>query len=165
MTTLSGLFFDIVGLDQVGTNIDPQFGVLDYTSSVGANGELRLAYTGQFNADFSDDAFIQIDFSGFDLGGARAMPVTVTLANGATLARLRHRLTENGPQSVVFHFSDFQDIDAIDLASVDAMLFEFDPGAGGDFRIGEIGSVVPEPTSLLLLLIGSGVVARRQRRR
>lgn len=162
LTTLSGFFFDIVGLDEVATNIVPQFGVLDYTSSVGANGDLRVAYVGQFAADFSGDAFIQIDFSGFDRGNARGMPVTVTLANGATIASLTQRLTEIGPQSVAFNFSDFRNIDAIDLASVDALLFEFDPGAGGDFRIGEISSIVPEPASLLLLLLGSGVVIRRR---
>lgn len=91
------------------------------------------------------------------------MPVTVTLWNGITSALLTQTLTEPGEQIVAFNFSEFANIDAVDLSSVDAMLFEFDPGDGGDFRIGGIVSVVPEPTTLVLLFAGAGAIVLRRR--
>lgn len=163
LTTLSADFFDLLGFDDVGTNIVPAAGQLDYTSSVGADGDLRILYAGGFTADFSGDALIQIDFTGFDLGAETPMPVTVTLWQGATSASLTRVLTEPGPRSVAFDFVEFANIDAIDVGSVDAMLFEFDPGTGGDFRIGRIGSVVPEPTTLVLLLAGAAAIVGRRR--
>ena len=163
LTTVSVFFFDLVGLDEVRADIVAGAGMLDYTSSVGANGDLRVAYVGDFVADFSGDAWIQIDFSGFDLGAELPMPVTVTLWNGITTASLTRMLTEPGAQSVAFHFSDFANIDTVDLSSVDTLLFEFDPADGGDFRIGRIGSVVPEPTTLALLVAGAGAIVLRRR--
>ena len=163
LSTLSAFFFDLVGLDEVRLDIVPGLGLLDYTSSVGANGDLRIAYVGDFTADFSGDALIQIDFTGFDLGAESPLPVTVTLWSGINSARLTQMLTQPGAQSVAFNFSEFANIDAVDLSSVDAMLFEFDPGDGGDFRIGRIGSVVPEPTTLALLLGGAGAIVLRRR--
>ncbi len=164
-TTLSALVLDLVGLDEVKTNIVPNFGVLDYTSSVGGNGELELSYVGPFDVDLSGDAFIQIDFVGLVLGSKLAMPVTVTVAHGATTASLTHTLIAPGAQSVEFEFVDFAGIDLVDLGSITTMLVEFDPGAGADFRLSQIQSVVPEPATLVLLLVGAGVVLRRPRRR
>ena len=163
LTTLSGFAFDIEGLDEVRANIVPKFGVFDYASSVGADGDLRIAYVGVFEADLSGDAFIQIDFAGFDLGSATPMPVTVTLGHGALTASLTHVLTGAGPQNVAFNLSEFNNISAVDLTSIDAMLFEFGPGAGGDFRIGGISSVVPEPTTLVMLIAGAGAILFRRR--
>jgi hypothetical protein len=163
LTTLSAFFFDIVGVDEVQANIVPEFGVLDYTSSVGGNGDLRLAYVGGFDVDLTGDAFIQLDFAGFDLGSGTPMPVTVTVAHGATTASLTHTLTTPGAQLVEFDFMDFVGIDQVDLSSVTAMLVGFDPGAGGDFRLNQILSVVPEPATLVMLLAGAGLVLRRRR--
>lgn len=162
LTTLSVPFLDLVGLDDVSVSVVSGVGMLDYTSTVGANGDLRLAYVGDFTADFSGDAEIHIDFTGFDLGNISPMVVTVTLWTGSNFANLTHLLTATGAQTTVFGFSEFANISKIDLASVDAMLFEFDPGDGGDFRIGGIGSVVPEPATLVLLLAGAGAVLRRR---
>ncbi len=162
LTTQSAFFFDIVGLDQVQTNIVPKYGVLDYSSSVGANGDLRLAYVGDFEADLTGDLFFQIDFLGFDLGSKSPMPVKVTLGDGATTTSLTQTLTTPGAQSVLFNYSEFDGIGAVDLASINAMLIEFDPGSGGDFRIGEIKSAVPEPNTLVLLLAGAGAILRRR---
>lgn len=163
LTTLSVFFFDLVGVDEVITSVVPELGVLDYQSTVGANGDLRVAYVGDFVADFSGDALIQIDFLGFDLGAESPMPVTVTIWNGINVGSLTRVLTEPGAQSVTFAFSEFSNISAIDLSGIDTLLFEFDPGDGGDFRIGEIGSVVPEPATLVLLLVGAGAIVRRRR--
>ena len=163
LTTLSAFFFDLVGFDEIRANIVPNFGVLDYASSVGVNGDLRIAYVGTFQADISGDLFIQIDFSGFDLGGGTPMPVTVTIGHGAVTASLTQLLTGAGSQNVVFNFSEFDNIGAVDLTSIDAMLFEFNPGAGGDFRIGGIVSVIPEPTTLVMLIAGAGAIVHRRR--
>ncbi|MCH7873487.1 MAG: PEP-CTERM sorting domain-containing protein [Planctomycetes bacterium] len=163
LTTLSVPFLDLVGLDDVSVSVVASVGLLDYTSTVGANGDLRLAYVGDFTADLSGDAEIQIDFTGFDLGNVTPMAVTVTLGTGGNAANLTHLLTATGAQTTVFSFSEFTNINKIDLASVDALIFEFDPGDGGDFRIGGIGSVVPEPATLVLLLAGAGAVLRRRR--
>ena len=163
LTTQSAFFFDIIGLDEVRTTIAPKHGVLDYASTVGGNGDLRLAYVGAFEADLTADLFFQIDFLGFDLGAGMAMPVTVTLGDGASTASLTRKLTSPGAQSTLFNYAEFDGLDGIDLASIDAMLIEFDPGPGGDFRIGEIKSAVPEPGTLLLLLAGTGAVLRRRR--
>ena len=164
LTTLSVFFFDIGGLDEVRTSVAPDLGVLDYQSTVGANGDLRVAYVGDFVADFSGDAMIQIDFAGFDLGAESPMPVTVTLWNGIDVASLTQVLTDPGPQSTMFAFSEFSNIENVDLSGIDTLLFEFDPGDGGDFRVGQIQSVVPEPATLVLLLVGAGAVVRRRRR-
>lgn len=163
LTTLSGFVFLLEGLDRVRATVAPNFGVLDYASSVGGDGDLRLAYVGDFSADLSGDQFIQIDFSGFDLGMGVPMPVTVTIGHGAVTASLTHLLTEVGSQSLAFNFSEFTGISAVDLTSISAMDFRFDPAAGGDFRIGGISSVVPEPTTLVMLVAGAAAIAFRRR--
>lgn len=163
LTTLSGFVFDFSGLDDIRATLAPQFGVLDYASSVGADGDLRIAYIGEFVADFSGDALIQIDFAGFDMGAGMAMPVTVTIGEGAVTASLTRQLTSAGPQSVLFNFSEFTNIGAVDLASINALSVSFNPGPGGDFRIGGISSVVPEPTTLVMLFLGAGAIVRRRR--
>lgn len=164
LTSLSAFFFDNVGLDEVQVNIVPSFGVLDYSSSIGANGDLLIAYVGRFNADLTGDALIQIDFAGFDLAGGSAMPVAVTLGNGSTTASLTRTLSAPGQQSLEFNLLDFQGINQIDLGSVNGLLVEFDPGPGADFRVNGISSVVPEPPTLLILLAGAATVLRRFRR-
>ena len=163
LTTLSAFVFDIEGLDQVRATIAPQFGVLDYASSVGADGDLRLGYVGKFSADLSGDAFIQIDFAGFDMGGNVPMTVTVEIGTGALTATLTQMLVGVGAQSLAFNFSEFTGIGAIDLAGIDALEFRFNPGAGGDFRIAGIASIVPEPATLVMLLVGSGAIVCRRR--
>lgn len=163
LTTLSGFVFDIEGLDEIRANIVPNYRVLDYASSVGGDGDLRIAYVGNFQADLSGDAFIQIDFSGFDLGTGTPMPVTVIIGHGAVTASLTHLLTGAGPQSVTFNYSEFDNISAVDRTSINAMEFRFNPGAAGDFRIGGISSVVPEPTTLVMLIVGAGAIVFRRR--
>ncbi|MCH7873486.1 MAG: PEP-CTERM sorting domain-containing protein [Planctomycetes bacterium] len=165
VATLSAFVFDVEGLDQVRATIAPQFGVLDYASSVGADGDLRLSYVGEFQADLSGDAFIQVDFAGFDMGGNVPLAVTVELGHGALTATLTQMLNGVGSQSLAFNFSEFIGIDAVDLASISAMEFRFNPGAGGDFRIGGISSVVPEPTTLVMLIAGAGAILFRRRTR
>ena len=89
----------------------------------------------------------------------------MTLGQGGSTESLTHLLTRSGRQNVAFRFSEFDNIGAVDLTSIDALEFEFDPGAGGDFRIGGISSVVPEPTTLVLLFTGAGAILRRRRMR
>ena len=84
-------------------------------------------------------------------------------AVSAIAASLTHQLTAAGPQSVVFNYSEFTNIGAVDLGNIGAMAFDFNPGPGGDFRISGISSVVPEPTTLVLLFLGAGAVVRRRR--
>lgn len=162
-TTLSGLLFDLAGLDEVRTDIVAGAGQLDYTSSVGATANLQISYLDNSVADLSGDALIQIDFTGFDLGTETPMPVTITLFSGPASASLTQMLINPGAQSVAFNFADFANVEAIDLGSVDEMLFEFEPGESGDFRIIEIATVVPEPTTLVMLLAGVGAIVRRRR--
>lgn len=163
LTTLSAFVFDIEGLDQVRATIAPQFGVLDYASSVGADGDLRLGYVGEFTADLSGDVFIRVDFAGFDMGGNVPMAVTVELGHGALTATLTQMLNGVGVQSLAFNFSEFDNIGAVDLSSISAMEFRFNPGAGGDFRIDGISSVVPEPATLVMLFVGAGAIVCRRR--
>lgn len=163
LTTLSGFVFDFAGLDDIRATIAPQFGVLDYASSVGGDGDLLVAYVGQFVADFSGDALIQVDFAGFDMGANMPMPVTVTIGQGAVTANLTQMLTRAGPQSLAFNFSEFANLAAVDLSSITALTFNFNPGPGGDFRVSGISSVVPEPTTLVLLCLGAGAIVRRRR--
>lgn len=163
LTSLFGFVADPEGLDTVRAAVASAYGVLDYTSSVGGDGDLEIAYAGGFNTDLSGDALIQIDFLGFDLGAGTAMDVTVTLGQGASTASLTHLLTGSGSQNVAFDFLEFDNISAVDLTSIDAIAFRFDPGAGADFRVGGIASIVPEPTTLIMLIAGAGALLRRRR--
>jgi len=154
------------GLDTVQAGVYPSVGVLDYASSAGADGSLRLVYDASgsgLNADLSGDAFLAIDYVLFDLAGGAPMPVTVMLFSGADIADRTEYLTTAGPQVQTFNFADFSGIGSLDLSHVDRIDLLLDPSFAADFRIDGIRTEVPEPGSFLLLAAAAALMMRRNR--
>lgn len=158
----------IEGLDNVQLSSFPTAGILNYESSVGAEGTAGLRYydDDQFIGDLSGALSIQIDFSLVDLGLGGPMDVTVSLEDGSdNNATLLQTITTAMPQSLVFPFAAFSGIGGLNLADLHEVDILFDPGQAADFRITQIIADVPEPTALALLALGalSSVLRRRAR--
>ena len=157
---------DVPVADSVNVGVFPGASIFDYASSVGANGTTGLRYDGGsgLGVDLSGDALLRIDFMSFDLANGLAMPVTVTLEDsGAQAAVLTKSLIVAGGQSLVFPFADFSNIGGVNLADIDTIDIDFDPGMASDFRLSGIATDVPEPMTLSLLVLG--MVFSRVRRR
>lgn len=113
------------------------------------------------NVDWSSTPLVEITFRTNDLlqpvtatiytnGGASSFTRTLNVAGGITSA---------SPQTYIFDFSS----DSASLGDVDAVTFDFDPSAGGDFSLQSINTV-PEPMSLAVLSIGAAALLRRKKK-
>ncbi len=155
------------GLDDLRINIFVAPGVFDYTSTSEATGQLGLLYDAGgagLNADFSNQIGLNIDFLAFDYGSAAALPITATMSDGVNTATLTLSLNSVGAQSAFFSFGDFAGIGSLDLSAISSVSFEFDAGAGADFRISQINTIIPAPGAIALLGLAGLVGVRRRRR-
>lgn len=163
-TTLTGAMFDAPGIDSASASIYPSAGFLDYESSVGATASVKLQYGPGLAADFSSDDRIRIDLLDFDYANGIPMLVTVSLLEGLNASTFAQSLNASGPNPTFdFPFLSFPPV--VNFAAIDSIEVSFAPGKAGDFRIGSITTVVPEPASLTLLFCGALAVSRRQKNR
>jgi hypothetical protein len=167
-TSLTATGLNVPGVDIVQVGVFPAAALFDFNSTVQADGRVRLMYNADdvgLDADLTADFLVQIDFLAFDLADGLPLPVTVTMTDGGgQTSFLTRTLTTAGPQSVQFEFADFSGIGAFNLADVDEILVEFDPGMAADFRVGQIFTDVPEPATLAVLVVGGLVLGRRRAR-
>ncbi len=167
-TTLGVQALGTARLDKVEVGVYSPPGILSYASSILADGKLDLLYDngpGGLNVDLSSYAWIEIDLLAFDLASGNPMPVTITLADGASSSSLTQSVSTAGRQLVIFPFASFTKTGPFDFSSIDEIDVSFDPEFGADFRVGEIRSVVPEPATLGLLAVGAALTTLRTKRR
>lgn len=162
-TYIEAIAVGVPGLDFLQVTVAAGAGLLDFNSTVDTDGYLSLLYDGggSLNADFSAMTGIEFSFTLFDHAGGVPMPVTVHLSDGINTASHTIALNSPGAQQLLFSFSDFSDIGLVDLASLQSIQFDLDPGFGVDFRITQI-IAVPGPAGIALL--GLGLAAPRRRR-
>lgn len=168
-TTVFGETFESGG-DVVSATI--QGGLLEFTSSAGADGALSLFYTGfpsGLNADFSTEIGIQLDFASYGFAGRSSgdgipAEITVDIYNGSTAANHSQTIGGFGPQSVFFDFSLFSGIESINLGAISRVVVSIDTqGNDIDYQLDTIRTI-PGPGGLVLIAL-AGVGARRRRRR
>lgn len=164
-SAIRATFLERLGLDFVQAAIVPNFGMLlDYSSTSGARGDWNLLYDAAgagLNADFRSITDIVLDFGRFDFANGQPLPILVTLSDGQNQANLTRSLTAPGPQSAFFVLADFQGIHNIDLSRLHSIEVFLDPGIAVDFRLSRVFGV-PHPGSLVLLALGTLVVAGRR---
>lgn len=156
--------------------------IFDYQASAGADGSATLFYDG--NAGGAGD--LNLNLMGQSIAvtfilsdSSQALPVTVTLDDGSATASVTQTLMtqiNSGDPAVTLSFTSAAftaNNPLINLASINSVLFNFDPAEARDFRLGGEGIVVqqqvpiPEPTSLALwgiVAMTGGVCAYRRRK-
>jgi hypothetical protein len=165
---------DVPGLDNVVAQLFPGAGgFLDYNSSAGADGLLRLTYNGNqggANLDLTGLPFLEVSLAAVEVPTGEPMAVRLELRNDVPdrgqptpppdLTR-DILVTSSGPQTLRFDLSALAD-----PSDVDVLMLTFDPGRGGDFRIDSITAQIPEPAALgvLAAALVSGLLRRRRRR-
>jgi len=146
-------------------------GILEVSTDTEVDTAFKLGYgfaslsstpaSSPLNLDWSATSLLDVTFRTNDLaqqvtatiftnGGASSFTRTLNIAGGITSAF---------PQTYSFDFST----DAASLTDVDAVTFDFDPAAGGDFSLTSINTV-PEPMSLAVLAIGAAALLRRKKK-
>ena len=156
--SILGQTFADLGLDNVqATVFASPIGLLDWKSTSGADGQLTLLYEGDTPAglqiNFQNQAGIEIGFTLYDWAGGLDMPVLVSIGAGGNWATLTRWLSSPGAQTLQFDFSDFADIDDVNLSAIEQISISFDPQAGQDFRASFVSTYfVPEPSSLALAI-------------
>lgn len=164
-TLIEATFLGLDGVDSINVNIAPGAGLFGYFSSSDAAGFVSLLYDGggSLNADFSQQVAIEIDFAFFDFANSNPLPITAILSDGVNTATRTVSLNSPGAQTAAFLFNDFTNIGLLDLASIQSIQFEFDPGLAADFQLGSISTVLPTPGALALLGIAGFTGVRRRR--
>ena len=165
-TQLTGELFVDSGIDVVQAGIFPTPGLLDYSSTAGAEGKLTLLYPnspGDLNADFSADTFLRIRLTQYDFPTGEPMNIRVTFEDGADRPGRNQMVTTPGAQDVIFPFSIFPT--GLDFSDIQSIAVEFFPGQATDFRVDDIVTNVPEPTGLGLLLCASAAFVIRRKTR
>ena len=135
--------------DSVSAGVFTPSTLLDYASTVGANGSLALRYNAGgsgLNVDLDGSGGVAIRFLAVD---AAAVPMTVrmtltdTLGNTAFVSRT---IAVSGPQSVDLPIHDGE-FATVDLHHVNVMLLTIDPNLAGDVRLDSIETfTAPSPT-------------------
>lgn len=166
-TSLTATGLNVPGVDIVQVGVFPAASLFDYNSTIQADGLARLMYNADdagLDADLTADFLVQIDLLAFDLANGLSMPVTVSMTDGdGDTGSLTRTLTSAGPQSVQFEFADFSGIGLLNLADIDEIVVEFNPGMAADFRVDQIFTTVPEPATLAALAVGGILLGRRRR--
>lgn len=160
-------------------------GFFSYSTAFGTQGILDLVYqpVGGLNSDFSTvsgDARFEIELVSGDMHVPgysqydRPVPISLTLTSGlgttdeATATVSNMLLTE---QVYGFAFGDFAGIDFSDIDSIGLHIDQSDPDtAAVDFSLSNFKATtgtdfpnIPEPTTILLLIAGMPLLARRRR--
>lgn len=167
VTQLTAVVFGTERLHELQVGIFASQGFLWHSSSFLANGKLDLVYDGGtsgLNADLTGSAWLGIELLAFDPADGESMIVSVVLTDGENDAAVLVQSVDTfGRQELYFPFVKFSEFASLDLTDIDTIAVTFDPGFDADFRVGEIGSVVPEPATLGLLLSGALFGLRRRR--
>lgn len=164
---------DVPGLDNVVAQLFPTGGgFLDYNSSAGADGLLRLTYNGNqggANLDLTGLPFLDVSLSEVEVPTGEPMSVRLEVLKDVpergqptpppdfaqTLL-----VTSSGPQTLRFDLSPLADRSDLDIITL-----IFDPGRGGDFRLDAITAQAPEPTGFALLAVALAPALLRRLRR
>jgi hypothetical protein len=174
-TRVDGISPEIEGLDSLRLSIDPPASVFDYQSSLGMTARVTLFYGfSELNLDLSGDVGIEVEFAGFDAPEGPPLIVNARLhqfQNGIIAGPLQvaASVSSGGPQVARILFSS----DDAFLSDIDQITIEFGFQSGGipagaDFRVAEIRTFVPEPSTGVLLtaaLVGLAATAAWHRRR
>jgi hypothetical protein len=150
--------------------VQSSFGVFQVSAEPGVDAAVQAAYgfannstsvgSNALNLNFTSTPKIQLTVRSNDL--ALETDVYLITNNGAS-SYVRSMvipggITASSPQVMTFDFSS----DAAMLGDVDAIVFDFDGAADGDYAFSNM-QAVPEPASLAVLALGALVVTRRRK--
>ena len=136
----------------VDTHMTLGYGFASTSTSVGSNA---------LNMNFTSAPILAVEFRSNDL----VQPVTAMFYTNNGASSFTRTLNISGgitPSSPVVYSFDFT-TDAASLGDVDAITFNFDPQAGGDYSLKSINAV-PETASFAALAIGGMALLRRRRK-
>lgn len=138
---------------------------LSYSDEAGAMSTLLLEYPILTNSGATFDMLaancvqLEIEFLISDLGSS----ITFTVLDGSAVSDSVTKNAVLGPNTFVFLFSEFTGVDFSDVAYISLMI---DGVSEGDYRIDSIEcSQVPEPVTMLGLVLGLGGVGAYIRKR
>lgn len=158
--TVQGVEFPQI--DDVSVGLYPRPGFLDYTSSSGGDGSIRLDYLST-QPVATGLAALQLDFLRYDLPLGQGIPINVSILAGDFTTVDVATVTLNSsvfPASVVIPLTSAP----ADLLAVSrGYRITIDPPTGADFRLDRVLGVVPEPTAAVFPLAVAGLLLRRQR--
>jgi hypothetical protein len=142
--TLTATVTDLPGAEAVTVRVVRAGSLLSYGSSLGAAGQLQLAYDAGgagLAANLSSATGLGVDIVTTD---AAAMPcsVALTLSDGLRSVTLTKKATVNAAQTVSFSFIDrFSPVRTVNLRSIRSISLTLNPGKSGDLEIGGIRTI------------------------
>jgi hypothetical protein len=150
--TLTAAGMDLRGAEAITVRVVRAGSLLNYSSSLGARGRLRLVYDAGgagLGADVSSADSIGVDILAAD---AAALPcrMSVKLSDGSRSAVLTQVVTQSGAQTVRFGLlgrftrrisAPFSERGRVDLHHLRSITLTLTPGKSGDLEIGGIRTI------------------------
>lgn len=163
---------DVLGMDNVSATIfnTGGYSFLDYSSSTGADGLLKLTYLSTSawpdslaTVDLTGQGGLRIDFLGFDAPAGGPMTITVKLFDPFGGTNEQSVLVSTaGAQSVTIDL--YATPSNLDFSHVSQFEIYFDAPQGADFRVDRLATEVPEPATVGLLTLGLGALLVRRKK-
>ena len=149
-------------------NVGPTLHYLTLSDDVTTKSTLKLQYglDNNLDVDLTQGGMstgVELVFMDSDLGSTLKMTLTDTSGNSFTVPDI----SPAGPNNVVFNFTDYiTGNPSLDPTHIKYITFDLIAKENGDYRIDAIDTkMVPEPATMLGMLVGVGGLPRYMRRR